>query len=197
VDWPIAASNAFLWFAAIALMAAPIAGAAGGWRAMPRTITTTLAVAFLLSFALLAFGWRGIPGGIRAAVSGHAALLIAIAALTSIGRVARAMFADRLVAAMAGLGAGVLLVAGIFALAPLTRDVSAAHGRWLLLSNPLVAVTSAAGIDLLHLDTFYRTSPLAHRGVAVPAWTTACLVYAAVGFAASGVSRLRPWSPRP
>jgi hypothetical protein len=62
------------------------------------------------------------------------------------------------------------------------------------LLNPLVAASSAAGIDLLHLDTFYRTSPLAHRGVAIPAWTTSCVVYAVVGLAAYGASRIRPWS---
>jgi len=196
VDWPIVASNEFIWLSAVALITAPLAGVLGGWRALSKVAIAAIGVIALVSLVVLTASWRAIPGGTRAALSGYGVLIIAVAALVEVGRVVRTFFADRLTAAMAGFGAGVLLVAGIFALAPLTREVSSTHGRWLLLSNPLVAVTSAAGIDLMHIDTIYRTSPLAHRGVAVPAWTTACLVYAVVGLAAIGASRIRPWSPR-
>jgi hypothetical protein len=192
----VAASDAFIALAIALMTSAPVIGTAGGWRALPLGITAALAALLVASLGLLAFSWRGIPGGIRAALYGHAALVISIAALSGLGGVIGKMFSDRLTAAMAGFAAGVLLVAGMFLLAPLTEDTSPAVAKGLLLANPLVAVTAAAGIDLLHLDTFYRTSPLAHRGVAVPAWTTACLVYAVVGLAAFGASRIRPWSPR-
>lgn len=194
MDWPIVASNAFMSLAIAALIAAPIVGVSGGWRALPFGITAAVCAALLSSFALLAFSWRAIPGGIRSAAFGHLALVISIAALAEIGRIARPIFADRLAAAMAALAAGVVLVIGIFAMAPLTENISSALSAALLLANPLVAVTSAAGIDLFHLDAIYRTSPLAHRGVVLPAWTTACVVYAIVGLAAHGVSRIRPWS---
>jgi hypothetical protein len=194
VDWPIVASNAFMTVAIVALIAAPIVGVSGGWAALRLSIKLFLAGLFLASFALLAFSWRGIAGGVVAAALGHLALVVSILALAEVGRLARTLFADRLAAAMAGLFTSAIVVIGIFAMAPLTENISAAQSQWLLFANPLVAVTSAAGIDLLHLDTIYRTSPLAHRGVVVPAWTTACAVYAVVGLAAYGASRIRPWS---
>ena len=196
MDWAVLSSDVFIAVAVAALVAAPFVGVCGGWRALRAPAIGAIALVLLGSLVLLAASWRGIPGGIRAAFFGHAALIVSAAALAEIGRVARVLFRDPLAAAMAGLVAGVVLVVGIFALAPLTENASPSLSAALLFANPLVAVTSAAGIDLLHLDTFYRTSPLAHRGVAVPAWTTACVVYAVVGLAAFGASRIRPWSPR-
>ncbi|TAK15268.1 MAG: hypothetical protein EPO35_07965 [Acidobacteria bacterium] len=180
--------------ALVSLMAAPIVGAAGGWRALPSSARLMLAFGGAASLVLLGFSWRAIPGGVMAASLGHLALAVSIVALVELGRATRVFMTDPLSAAMGGLGIGLLLVIGIFALGPLTADLSSRQAAALLLANPFVAVTSAAGIDLLHLDTIYRTSPLAHRGVALPAWTTACVVYAMTGLAAHGVSRLRPWS---
>lgn len=163
------------------------------------SIRRVAAVGVLLlagSLAFLALTWRHIPGGPLAAAAGHLALAVSFGALAACGRLSRRLFQDRLAAAMTALSAGAIIVAGIFAMAPLTENLSPATSRWLLFADPLVTVTSAAGIDLLHLDTIYRTSPLAHRGVELPAWTTACAVYALVGLAAYGASRLRPWSPQ-
>ena len=194
MDWPVAGSNAFMGAALVSLMAAPIVGAAGGWRVLPLFARVTLAIGFAASLALLGFSWRAIPSGLTAALFGHLALIVSVAALVELGRAVRVLIADPLSAAMAGVSIGVLVVIGVFAVGPLTADLSSTQAAALLLLNPLVAVTSAAGIDLLHLDTIYRTSPLAHRGVALPAWTTACVVYATTGLAAHGVSRLRPRS---
>ena len=180
--------------AAIALVAAPLVGHHGGWRVLPRFVVIVLGVVLLASVGVLLFSWRAIAGGITAALFGHVALIISVAAVAELGRLAGAFVADRLAGALTALGIGVLLVAGAFAAGPLTGDLSATASMWLLVANPLVAITSAAGIDLLHLDTIYRTSPLAHRGVVLPAWTTACAVYAVTGLAAHGASRLRPRS---
>jgi hypothetical protein len=194
IDWPIAASDSFMVVATTLLVAAPVVGLCDGWRRAPRPVPIAFGAVTLASFAFLAFSWRGIPGGIAAAALGHVALGISTAALAELGRMARICFSDRLAAAMASLAVGALLVTGVFAMAPLTENVSSSASRWLLTANPLVTVTSAAGIDLLHLDTIYRTSPLAHRGLALPAWPTACLIYAVVGLAVHGVSRIHPWS---
>lgn len=179
--------------AVFALVAAPLVGNHGGWRKLPRAIAIGAALLFVISVSILMFSWRGIPGGIAAAAFGHAALAIAVLSLAELGRVIRASVADRLAGAMLALSTGALLVVGIFAVGPLAGALSTRASVFALAANPLVAVTSAAGIDLLHLDAIYRTSPLAHRGVALPAWTTACVVYAVVGLAAHGVSRI-PWS---
>lgn len=178
--------------AVVVLVAAPLVGTFG----LSRRAVIIMAALVFGSFAFLAACWRHIPGGPLAALAGHGALLVSAAALAATGRLARGFFADRLAAAMCAVGVGVLVVIGVFAMAPLTANLSASASKWLLFVNPLVAVTTAAGIDLLHLDTIYRTSPLAHRGVALPAWTTACAVYAVVGLAAYGASRIRPWSPQ-
>lgn len=180
--------------AALALLAAPLVGHHGGWHRLPRVVHVAIVALFLLSFGVLAFSWRAISGGLTAAVLGHLALVVSVASLAELGRLVRAFIADRLAGALASLGVSVLLVIGAFAAGPLAGDLSTTAGVWLMVANPLVAITSAAGIDLLHLDTIYRTSPLAHRGVVLPAWTTACLVYAVAGLAAHGASRLSPWS---
>jgi hypothetical protein len=193
VDWPVAGSNAFMAIALVALVAAPLVGNHGGWGRIPLSMDVSAALLFVVSFALLAFSWRGIPGGIRAALFGHVALFVAVMALAEVGRLIRAAVADRLTGALVALMTGAVLATGIFAAGPLAGALSARASALVLTANPLVVITSAAGIDLLHLDAIYRTSPLAHRGVALPAWPTACAVYAVVGLAAHGVSRL-PWS---
>jgi hypothetical protein len=194
VDWPVVASNVFMWFATAALVGAPIVGNHGGWRRVPAPLRHAAFVLPVISLSLLMFSWRAIPGGFRAALFGHAALTAAVITLVELGRIVHRAVDDRLNGALIALVAGAVLVIGVFAAGPLAGALSPTASTLLLGANPLVAVTSAAGIDLLHLDAIYRTSPLAHRGVALPAWTTACAVYAVVGLAAHGMSRLRPWS---
>jgi hypothetical protein len=191
MDWPVAGSNAFMAIALIALLAAPVVGNHGGWRQLPRSVAFAALMLLVFSFSLLAFSWRGIPGGITAAVFGHIALIISVAALAQAGKLIRLFVADPLTGALVALVASTLVVLGIFAVGPLAGRLSASATAVALFANPLVAITSAAGIDLLHLEAIYRTSPLAHRGVALPAWTTSSAVYAVVGLAAYGTARIR------
>ena len=194
MDWPVAGSNAFMAIAVLALLSAPLVGNHGGWRRLPRTVAFSAVLLFVFSFSLLAFSWRGIPGGIKAALFGHVALMIPVLALAQAGQLIRIFVKDRLAGALVALTASTLLVVGVFAVGPLAGRLSTSASAVALAANPLVAITSAAGIDLLHLDAIYRTSPLAHRGASLPAWTTASAVYAVVGLAAYGVSRIRPRS---
>jgi hypothetical protein len=197
MDWPVAGSNAFMAIAVIALLAAPLVGNHGGWRRLPRPVAFAFVLLAIFSLSLLAFSWRGIPGGITAALFGHVALVVAVAALAQAGKLIRFVVADKLSGALVALAASTLVVLGIFAVGPLAGRLSPSATAVALFANPLVAITSAAGIDLLHLDAIYRTSPLAHRGVALPAWTTASAVYAVVGLAAYGTSRIRSRSQQP
>jgi len=194
VDWPVAGSNFFMTVAVCALVSAPLVGQQGGWRHLSRRSLTFAAAMVVLSFVVLTYSWREIAGGFAATAFGHLALVISVASLAELGRLVRIVTVDRLAGALAALGLGVLLVVGVFAVGPLADGLSTTASVWLLAANPLVSIASAAGIDLLHLDTIYRTSPLAHRGVVLPAWSTACAVYAVAGIAAHGASRLRPWS---
>lgn len=197
MDWPVAGSNAFMAIAVIALLAAPLVGNHGGWRQLPRSVALSAALLLVFSFSLLSFSWRGIPGGVTAALLGHVALIISVATLAQAGKLIRLFVADRLSGGLIALAASTLVVLGIFVVGPLAGRLSASATAVALFANPLVAITSAAGIDLLHLDAIYRTSPLAHRGVALPAWTSASAVYAVVGLAAYGTSRIRPRSHQP
>ena len=191
MDWAVAAGDIFLVVAVAGLTLAPVAGAAGAWRHVGRPAIVCATTVFLVTLALLIVSWRQIPGGIVAAASAHAALLVAVAAMTQLGRIIRLASHDPLLAGLAGLLFSVALTIGPFVLGPLMSNVPLSAFTWMLFANPLVTVSTAAGIDLLHLDLIYRLSPLAHRGVALPAWTTACSGYAVLGLAAYGASHPR------
>lgn len=190
MDWPVAAGDFFLVAAAIGLVMAPVVGVAGGWS-HARPVGLSALAAFVMTFGLLAVSWRRIPGGVEAAAAGHAALLVSLLALHQTGRAFRAAVTDPMLAGLAGIVLGISVTVAPFALGPLMTDLPLGAYNSLLLANPLVTVATASGIDFLHLDLIYRLSPLAHRGVALPAWTTACIGYAVFGGALFGASRLR------
>jgi hypothetical protein len=195
MELPIVAGDIFLSVSASALLAAPVYGTTLGAR-RPRALELIgFGAVLLVVGGGLAFAWRATAGGTRAAISGPAALAISIGALIQLGRVIRAALGDQLLAALVGLAAAVALTIGPFAAGSISGSLSLSQSTWLLAANPLVTTAAAAGIDLLHLDAIYRTSPLAHRGVALPAWTTVCAVYALLGLAAFGASRLTLRSP--
>ena len=188
MDWIVTAGDLFLAATLAALLLAPLVGAAGGWRTRHLAV---VAVVFLSSTVALALTWRHVPGGVLAAASGHAALLVSALSLVCLGGALRVAFREELSAGLAGLLFAGAITIGPFASGPLMNDLPLNASAWLLASNPLVTIAAAAGIDLLHLDLIYRLSPLAHRGVALPAWTTVCTGYAVLGLAGYGVSRLR------
>jgi hypothetical protein len=191
IDWPVAAADGFLLLAMLSLIVAPLAGVAASSSRPFRRGTIVLLVA---SATVLAWAWRRIPGGPTAALAGHVVVLVVTLAFAMWGRLLRRLFPDDLSAGLAALLAGLLVTMGPFLAGAAVARVPFWDTGWLLATNPLMAVASAAGIDLLHLDVIYRTSPLAHRGVALPAWSAVCGAYAITGLAAYGVSRLRPWS---
>ena len=191
MDWPVAAGDIFLATALTIVLLSPIAGAAGGWQRVSRVPRGAVALGLVVTFGLLFISWRQLPGGRLAALSGHAALLVAAFALTELGRTTRALVRDPLAAGLIGWLIAMAVTLGPFALGPLMGDLPLGAYNWMLLANPLVTVATASGIDFLHLDLIYRSSPLAHRGVVLPAWTTASVVYAFLGGALFGVSRLR------
>ena len=191
MGWPVTSGNVFLFAAVAGLALAPIAGAARGRHTASRSLPAVVALVFLASMALLMISWRAIPGGVVAAAAGHAALLISMLTLASLGRLARGVFSNTLAAGLAGLVAAIVITVGPFALGPLLQDAPLSLCRVIFFANPLVNIASAADIDLLHVDVIYRLSPLAHRGVALPAWITACSAYAVLGLAGFGASHLR------
>lgn len=186
------AGDIFLSASLTGLVLSPLLGASvvrNDIRVKPVAATS---VAIIGSMAFLAFSWRQIPGGALLAFWGHVAFLVSAATLTQLGRLLRAVFGDQMRAALVGLLVAIGITVLPFALGPLVNPLSLRASTWLLAANPLVTVASAAGIDLLHLDVVYRLSPLAHRGVDLPSWTTACSVFAVLGLAGYGVSLFAP-----
>ena len=194
MDWPVTAGNVFLAVSLGGLVVSPFIGAAGGWAAIPRALCAALAMVFLASLMGLMFAWRAIPGGLTAALTGHVAFLVSALSAIEITRLSRSALSSDMAAGLAGVVTAIGLSIGPFALGPLLRDGSLSLYGWILFANPLVTIASAAGIDLLHVDVIYQLSPLAHRGVALPAWMAACSTYAVLGLAGFGVSSLRPRS---
>lgn len=194
MDWPVVAGNVFIGSSATTLLLAPICGAATPVKGVAtRAIAAMFGLLFALT-ALLVFSWRGVPGGLGAALSGSIALAVSVAVLLQCGRAIGAFMGDELGAAFTAFLLAIALTVGPFALGPLLSELSPAQSTWLLIANPLVTTAGAAGIDVLHLDVVYQLSPLAHRGVALPVWTASVAGYAVVGLAARGASRFIPWS---
>lgn len=194
IDWPVMGGNIFVGAAAVSFAVAPIYGGVLHERRLRAMEVAALLISLAAFGGALAASWRHVSSGPSAAATGTMALAISAFALVQIGRAIRSMMSDRLGAALIGLLVGIGLTIGPFAAGPLAAPLSLGESTWLLVANPLVTTSSAAGIDFLHLDLIYRISPLAHRGVALPAWTTVSAAYAVVGLTAYGASRLRPWS---
>lgn len=110
----------------------------------------------------------------------HATLAAAALASAAIGALSGRFFADVLDAAAAS---GVIVLAATFALL-VAGDVAGGLPIAVidagLTASPLVAVASAADIDLLRSDTWYHASPIAHRSFSYPVWYHAAGSYALI-----------------
>ena len=54
-----------------------------------------------------------------------------------------------------------------------------------LLANPIVAVASAANIDLLRFEFLYQVSPIVHRTFDYPTWYLAVACFSAAALLAT------------
>lgn len=176
------AADALLLTALSVTIAAPLAGvsaasAVGGRRRAAREVLTTLGGALLMFTAVSALlTWTWMIG--QPAASGfigrfHLTLAAVTLALASWGALCGAWFLDPLDAAACSLlvavaAAGGVLVGGA-AIADLPRPVIAAA----LNASPVVVLSTAAQIDIVHLDLLYQISPLAHLQIDYPAWQLA------------------------
>jgi len=113
----------------------------------------------------------------------YVTLAVAALAMSTVGAAAGEWLEHPLDAAACALM--VCLVAGMGPLAagPLLDGASTAVVNAALSASPVVAVASAADIDLFRGEPLYRFSPIAHSQFDYPAWPTACLWYVAVAVA--------------
>jgi hypothetical protein len=158
----------------------------GSWAAL-RPVLLAVAVLVIVSAAMAVASrtttsseeWRSI------AVT-HVTLAAVALAVASIGALCSRVFADVLDAAAAS---GVIALTFTFALLLAGEIVARIPAVLLdagLTASPLVAVASAANIDVLRDDTWYRLSPIAHRVFNYPVWYQAAGSYAIASLACIG-----------
>jgi hypothetical protein len=136
------------------------------------------AVAFACSSAavgLVLGGWAG--GVIPVLARSHGALAAVGLGLALFGAVCGARFLDSLDAAAASLAAVGCLSCSVLVAGSGVANLPRTLVEWALTASPLVAVASAAHIDLTRTDTLYQISPLAHLQVDLPTWPVVCGVY--------------------
>ncbi len=198
-DWRGLAPVAILFSTAALLIAAPLAGVTvaararglalldGAWAATRRTCGTllvaavswTAAAAGLTAMLAVAAG-ETVSTPLFAAhiVQGAAALALALTGALAAGWFEEPLDAGALSLVLALAGSLGILVAGA-----LVDRLPGAVVEWAVAANPLLAVSSAAHIDVMRTDTLYQISPLAHVQVPVPGWPAAAALYVAVAAA--------------
>jgi hypothetical protein len=126
------------------------------------------------------------------AMATHLTLEAAAIALALLGAWCGATCRDPLDAAACSVSVGLIATCGLFSLGTLGADLPTPVVNAALLANPIVAVASAANIDLLRFEFLYQISPIAHRGFDYPTWYLAVACFSLVSLmAAAGVARTR------
>jgi hypothetical protein len=188
-------ADALLNTFAMILVAAPLAGVAAIGseerdtrvlgRASAFSVVVTLAAAVLsltASSALLTTLGRGDAGAIELVTASHLTLAAVAMALGVFGALCGAVLRDPLDGAAIAVGLVLVAAGGVILAGAPVADLPRELLRVGLVASPLVAMASAAGIDVIRLDTVYQISPLAHMGIDYPSWVAACGSYLATSF---------------
>ena len=183
-EWRGLAPVGVLFSTTLLLIAAPLAGVAavartgglgsreGAWTATGRTCSLLLlgAVAWTsaatgLTAVVSAVAGDGVPAPL---VSAHVVQGAAALALALVGALAATWFKEPLDAAAFSLTLTGIGSVGVLAAGTLVERLPETLVEWAVAGSPLVAISSAAHIDVMRTDTVYQISPLAHVQVPVP-----------------------------
>ena len=104
----------------------------------------------------------------------HAALCAATLALATGGAFCASVLSDPLDAAACAVGLALVAAAGLLVAGPGVGNLPTVVIDAALQASPIVAVASAADIDILRMDALYRLSPLAHVRFDYPHWQATC-----------------------
>jgi hypothetical protein len=171
-------SDALLFTAAGAIVLAPILGVAVVPDApSPRFIAalTVPVLAFVASSASLA--WLGSGGDIGFVATSHVSIASVTLALAGVGALCGATFRDPLDASACSLTVALTAALGVLAAGAWIADIPRGVTDAAMLGSPLVAMASAAHIDLVRMDLLYQISPLARLGFAYPEWPAVSALY--------------------
>lgn len=183
-----AAGEGLLLEAALLVLLAPLAGVglvsdrssdvvASRWSVARLTVELVVVASVTTLVSGLAL-WVSGSGGVSGSfLSAHLLIWSVSLALLALGAICAALFTHALDAAGVALllssGAGF----GVLALGPLVAAAPAALVRAWMVASPVLTAASAADIDILRGEFFYRISPLAHSGAAYPGWSAAVSAY--------------------
>lgn len=192
----IAAADALVIEALMLVVAAPVAGVAiarrrdgAAWRHIAGAAGVFTTVSALAAFAAAAMS--GLP--MVFAFRSHMALAAVALALTALGAWLSTLCRDLLDACALAVAISVALSAAVLVAGPATARLPQALVDASLLASPPIAVSAAAGIDLLRSEVLYQLSPISHRRFTYPAWSTSAVVYAAAAVVLLAIGR-RPSS---
>jgi hypothetical protein len=110
----------------------------------------------------------------------HATLAAVALALAAFGAFCGTAFSDPLDAAACSLTIVLLAAGGLLVAGASVSEAPRALLDLAMTASPLIAMTSAAHIDIVRMDMLYVISPLAHLQVSYPSWQTACAAYSLV-----------------
>jgi len=180
-------ADALLLESFVIVIAAPLAGVvAANRRAQLQAGAAWLAgrcvlfaVALATTAAAVSFVFQ--PSvHVAALVPPYLTMAIAALAMASVGAATGEWFEHPLDAAACALIACLVAGLGVLVAGPLVDRASAPAVNVGLFASPVVAVASAADIDLFRGEPLYRFSPIAHSQFDYPAWPAACVWYIAV-----------------
>jgi hypothetical protein len=194
-QWRAAAADALLYIASAAVIAAPLAGVAVGSRKpgawLSSADVSTLAavwplviavVLFVTTSAMLTVFGFGIGGDDRwrFVATSHATLAAVSFALCAFGALCGGTFRDPLDAVACSLLVVFFATAGLLVAGAAVADAPRQLIDLALTASPLVAIASAAHIDIVRMGVPYQISPLAHLQIDYPTWYAASASYVAV-----------------
>jgi hypothetical protein len=165
--------------------AASVLAAIRRQRGARATIVPLLgAIAALVAASLIVtFATRSSPSSpIGTIITAHVTLAAAGLAFAAIGALCARGFEEVLDAAAASGAIALALTFALLLAGDLAAQLPTAVVDTGLVASPLVAIASAADLDLLRTDAWYRASPIAHRSFSYPLWYHAAGSYALVSF---------------
>ena len=181
---------ALLWETTALVVIAPLAGVALAVRDFRGLRRAAIVLALVAGVSMVAAMSARVPW--QTVVATHLTLGTAAIALAVFGALCGSTFRDPLDAAACSVAVVLIATCGLFALGSLSADLPTGLVNAALLANPIVAVASAADIDLLRFEFLYQISPIAHGRFDYPAWYLAAACFSLVSLmAAAGVVRAR------
>jgi len=180
-------ADALLFESLAIVIAAPLAGVAAASRrgqlgvgaAWIARRCTVLATTFATSAAVVGLLFQ--PSvHVTCLAPPYVTMAVAALAMSSVGAAAGEWLDHPLDAAACALMVCLVASLGLVVAGPLVDGISVAVVNAGLLASPVVAVASAADIDVFRGEPLYRFSPIAHSQFEYPAWPMACVCYAAI-----------------